>query len=243
MKLPDYIIIGAQKAGTSSVFSNIGKHPQINNPNIKEVHYYDNWYGNLYKYKKHFRHGSITGEATPKYCLREIYASRIYKDNPNAKLIFILRDPVYRAYSQWIMERDRGFEKRPLRQALRNEKHFCYVERGFYFRQINFYLKYFRGDQLLVLNFAELKYDPYSFYDKIFYFLGVDPFILPNLSIINVNKKYPSIDENNKRYLRNIYKETDKRLWELLEIDPWWGEGVSNQANSLVKPEPLTEQE
>ena len=105
---PSFIIIGAQKAGTTALYRYLQQHKSILGSNPKEIHYFDT-YGNLnYKnYHKHFPKRNIfpklTFEATPRYLYFPGTAKKLYDYNPNLKLIVSLRDPISRAYSAWNM--------------------------------------------------------------------------------------------------------------------------------------------
>src|SRR5690606_33886153 len=112
--LPDFIIVGAQKAGTTSLFHYLSEHPQIISPYKKEVHYFDGglnpeidtfkkgekWYRSNFPRKPKSK--SIkTFEASPLYLFNPLAPQRIKDLLPNVKLIILLRDPVERAISQY----------------------------------------------------------------------------------------------------------------------------------------------
>lgn len=133
---PDFLIIGAQRSGTSSLHAMLSDHPQIHSGRIKEVHYFDlnHWRGEWW-YRGHFptraalaadgrRTGMrpIVGEATPYYLYHPEAAARAYDLLPDARLIAILRDPVERAISHYHHEVARGTETLPLEQALDAEQ-------------------------------------------------------------------------------------------------------------------------
>jgi len=100
--LPNYLIIGAQKTGTSSLFNYLSMHPQVINSNKKEVHYFDknferplNWYKQFFPFKFIANNYTI-GEATPDYLYHPFVAQRIYNTIPGVKLIIILRNIIIR---------------------------------------------------------------------------------------------------------------------------------------------------
>ena len=108
--LPEVIIIGAQKSGTSALFNYMNQHPCLQGPYKKEVHYFDAQYyqNGISWYSKQFSPVSknkIIFEATPSYLYRNWCAERIYKYNKDIKLIAVLREPVGRAFSAWNMAR------------------------------------------------------------------------------------------------------------------------------------------
>jgi hypothetical protein len=115
---PSFLIIGAQKAGTSGLFSTLDQHPQIVAPRRKELNYFhdsefkaDMKYSDLLAYHSQFplpcrlASGKITFEATPEYLIFPECPQRIHEYNPKMKFIAILRDPIERAYSAWNMYR------------------------------------------------------------------------------------------------------------------------------------------
>ena len=110
--LPEFIIIGAQKAGTTSLYAALATHPKIRAASKKEVHFFDyNYHRGLGWYLRHFpaparrRGGAITGEASPYYLAHPHAARRIHAAVPGVRLIAILRDPVDRALSHYFSHR------------------------------------------------------------------------------------------------------------------------------------------
>lgn len=107
--LPDFIIVGAQKSGTSSLFSALASHPQIGSSLRKEVHYFDlrTASHSLSWYKGHFApaflrgRDAIVGEASPSYMFFPYCADEIAKACPKARILIVLRDPVSRAVSHY----------------------------------------------------------------------------------------------------------------------------------------------
>lgn len=107
--LPDFVVIGAQKSGTSFFYNLLTRHPQVERAATKEVHFFSRHYDlGLSWYKSHFpfpgREGGgspLTGEATPYYLLHPLAARRAAHTVPQAKLIVLLRNPVDRAYSHY----------------------------------------------------------------------------------------------------------------------------------------------
>jgi hypothetical protein len=120
---PTFIIIGAQKSGTTALYSFLNRHPLIcgSNPKETDFFYSDNFfekgiclYNSFFRVNRLFTKKRITFEASPSYLNddRGIVARRIHEYNPNIKLICILRDPVYRAYSAWNMYKKFTLEDR-----------------------------------------------------------------------------------------------------------------------------------
>ncbi|HET7172639.1 MAG TPA: sulfotransferase [Gaiellales bacterium] len=119
--LPDFLIIGAQRCGTTSLYRYLAQHPQvIGAAPSKGVHYFDvNHERSLRWYRAHFPtrrrrdhagSAAVTGEASPYYVFHPHGPDRVRAAVPNARLILMLRDPVVRAFSQYQQEYARGFE-------------------------------------------------------------------------------------------------------------------------------------
>lgn len=126
-RVPAFLVIGAMKAGTTSLFRYLMSDPRFVNPVAKEVHYFDyNWVRSTSWYLAHFprRRSSateiITGEASPSYLVHPRAAARAKKVLPSAKIIALLRDPLQRALSHYHHEVRLGREHRPALEAMRS---------------------------------------------------------------------------------------------------------------------------
>lgn len=133
--LPDFLIIGAQRSGTTSLYEYLVQHPAIVPARKKEVTFFNhserlklglNWYRSFFplqSFKLSRRDGStpVTGEATPEYLFFPHVAERVARVLPNAKLIVILRDPVTRAYSEYEINVRKGREELSFEEALEKE--------------------------------------------------------------------------------------------------------------------------
>jgi hypothetical protein len=130
---PDFLIVGGQRCGTTSLFRYLATHPAVVPPLFqKGIHFFDLHYGRgLRWYRGQFPVRSIadrrvapaapraaTGEASPYYVFHPLAAERIARDLPAVKLIVLLRDPVERAFSAHKQESGRGFETEPFERAL-----------------------------------------------------------------------------------------------------------------------------
>ncbi len=134
-RLPTFLILGTQRAGTTSLYSYLARHTQIRSAVVKEVHYFDhNYHRDLRWYAGYFpttsaclrqeRRGTgpvITGEASPSYLFDPRVAERVASDLPDARLIVMLRDPVARSRSHYLHEVRLGFEKLSFEDALAAE--------------------------------------------------------------------------------------------------------------------------
>lgn len=156
-KLPDFVIIGVQKCGTTTLERNLSKHPEIymteycHPGSSREVHFFDtnyqkgvDWYKSLFKDSN----GRICGEKTPKYITNKLYMERLYSTIPDAKLIISLRDPVKRLISQVNMRKKR-FPDLKLEDVLNDDE---YMGRGFYYSQIkNNVLSFYKKEQVHIV--------------------------------------------------------------------------------------------
>jgi hypothetical protein len=186
--LPNFLIIGSQKAGTTSLYNILKRHPQVFLPEKKEVNfffldkefrkgleYYQRFFANIPAKKKMY------GEASPGYICHPQAPARIKKTLPHAKLILTVRNPIERAYSQYWDNRMTLSEPRQFNQTLDialNDTYqpgkLGYFNRGTYIKYILRYLELFDADQLLVLLFDDLRDNPSKFYQICFEFLEID---------------------------------------------------------------------
>lgn len=197
-RLPNFFILGAAKAGTTSLYRYMQEHPEIYLSSVKEPQFFshDEVYGKGMRYYldvffKGSERFSKRGEATPQYLYFEKVAKRLAETLPDDchRFIVIVRDPVKRAYSlYWNMVAE-GLERLSFKEALlaENERSkdaelvrtgsvlYKYVDSGMYAKQIRRYLKYFKLEQFLFLLFEDLKSNPNSILPHVYHFLGVKP--------------------------------------------------------------------
>jgi len=211
----NFLVIGAQKSGTSTLYRYITANLMITAAQQKEVHYFDLFYDkgkSWYHQNFELNSRSVSGEATPYYLFHPKAAERAYRYNPNFKLIAILRNPKERALSHYRMNVARGLEQLELKEALliENERignsepdkaegdfqNFSYLKRGLYQAQIERWLEFFSNEQLLLLNFHQFISDPWQEVQKVYNFLGVAPFYshdkyLENKGNDDLNLQFP----------------------------------------------------
>jgi len=192
MVLPTFIICGTQRGGTTTLYHYLKEHPEICMSEKKEVHYFDlNYHKGPQWYESHFKNCQnkkvkAIGEASPLYMyLREV-PERIHETFPDVKLIFILRNPVDRAYSHYWHEVKLGVEYLPFEEAIKreneiisksnlfNKQNYSYLDRGKYVIQLERFQKYFSKDQILIIFNEDLKKTPEVAMKKVFEFLKVD---------------------------------------------------------------------
>tara|TARA_Y100000741_G_scaffold362325_1_gene347908 strand:- start:626 stop:1471 length:846 start_codon:yes stop_codon:yes gene_type:complete len=135
--LPDFLLIGAVRSGTTSLYYDICQHPSVHEAAYDEIGFFDDnfhlgeeWYRSLFPSKKKMFEikqetgRSITGEDTPFYIWNDIVIDRIFNMLPNVKLISILRNPVDRAYSNYQLGLREGTERRTFRDAIEDDMKF-----------------------------------------------------------------------------------------------------------------------
>jgi hypothetical protein len=242
---PSLVIIGAQKAGTSTLYQMLRQHPEVLAPAVKEQHFFDNdatFARGLDHYWAQFprrplrRRNMITFEATPSYLFyADRTAPRIHAALPKVLLLALLRDPVERAYSAWNMYRD--FKDRPGYQHLHDPRSFAqavedelsgleqpsyrlYLARGHYSRQLAHFLDVFPRERLLVHGFTELKRDPRTLLQGLCAQLGLQEFPRDHgIFTTRANKRsYPSsLDPGIATLLRDHFADEERRLEALLK--------------------------
>ena len=184
--LPNFIIAGTPKAGTTSLYHYLSKHPDIFLPFRKEILYFDSSYHKgLPWYERHFRgyNGQkAVGDITPSYLHNPCVPKRIAQTLPGVKLVCILRDPVERAYSHYWDLVGWGGLNDSFSYALRNPRmykrghgyiEFDILEMGFYYKHICRYLEYFSKDQIGIFLFDDLLENPLKLVNQVLLFLQV----------------------------------------------------------------------
>ena len=225
MTLPNFLCVGAQKSGTTSLHNILIQHPDIYLPSRKEtkffiddskftrgISYYESKFFGEWKGEK------AVGEIDPDYMFFEYVPERIYKFlGDSVKLIFFLRNPVDRAYSHYLMSRGRGIEELSFPEAVKIEKdrikkgffyktHFSYITRGYYSEQIKRFLKYFSKKNMFFVvfesDFIQKKEEMFS---KLLTFLGVSSEVN-----IDLNIKSNAAFESRFPFLSRIIHEKPK---------------------------------
>lgn len=193
--LPNFVVIGAPRSGTSWIHQNLIKHPDIFVPKIKEVHFFDrNYERGMQHYESYFadwRNQAAVGETTPAY-LHGAYSTQnipvlMKRHLPHAKLIACLRNPTERAYSRYWNSKAKYKQNAGLtfEQKLAEKPEF--VSEGFYFDQLVRFLEVFDRKQLLITLYDDLRDQPIDFMRGIYGFLGVDSSFDAGLDGIRVN--------------------------------------------------------
>ena len=200
--LPNFLVVGAQKSGTTSLHNYLIAHPDVYLPSRKETKFFveDRYYnkGITYYEDEYFSariQEPLVGEVDPDYMYFEHALPRIvrYLDLDTLKIIFIFRNPVERAFSHYLMMYRRGREPLSFKDAIETESsrirlgpmenlRYSYVSRGYYLRQVERFLEYIDRSRMLFLLSEDLKTDALRCVREVYHFLGVsENFVPPNI--------------------------------------------------------------
>jgi hypothetical protein len=247
--LPDFLLVGTQRGGTTSLFRALAPHPGVAQPNLhKGVHYFDvNYARGLDWYRGHFplRRGSrLAFESAGYYMHHPLAPGRIAADLPGVKLLVLLRDPVERAYSAHKHELARGFETEPsFERALALEperlageverikaepgyvshshRHHSYLDRGHYADQLQVLFDLFGRDRVHVAFAEDFFAEPEPCFDAIVDFLELPRWRPATFERHNARPGSPLAPELHDR-LTEHFAPHDERLAALLgEVPPW----------------------
>lgn len=224
--LPDFLIIGAQKGGTTSLYRYLCAHPQVAPAAKKEIRFFDlNFRRGADWYRAHFpprwrmrldrlaqRRRIVTGEATPTYLFVQKAAERVHGLIPDVRLIALLRDPVARAYSHYHHVVRKGLESRSFADAVeaeiegidrgdRRAKH-PYVARGLYLPQLERWWTRFPAEQLRIVAAEDLYSEADRVVREVCEFLAIRP--------------PPPRGGERRAHNRHEYERADADTWERL---------------------------
>lgn len=261
---PNFFCIGAQKSGTTLLYDLLKEVDEIYLPYKKEIHFFDSQIVDklntkLYL-KSYFKESSsyeARGEITPSYLFVEPVAKRIFQSlGPDVKFIVLLRNPMERAYSHYVMKYKSEEECHSFKNALFLEqdrihnnltdlKRFSYASRGFYAKQIEYYLNYFNKKNFKFILFEEFIKNQNQTVNEICSFLGVSNTktfknkvvhnsqlsLKQRLKFYTLNKEsvtlasalfsssYPNLHVSMKTMLQERYYEDIKNLEAIIDKD------------------------
>ncbi|MBW2174618.1 MAG: sulfotransferase domain-containing protein [Deltaproteobacteria bacterium] len=180
--LPNLIVIGGQKCGTTSLHYYLGLHPQILMSREKELDFFSrelNWHRGIEWYKSHFAGKTmVRGESSPNYTaypILEGVAERMHSVTGDIKLVYVVRDPIDRLVSQYIQGYASGRENRTFEDALKHiDDTNSYIARSKYFMQLEQFLDYYPNSNILIITAEDLYGRRVETLQKIFRFLDVD---------------------------------------------------------------------
>jgi len=242
VRLPDFIIGGAPRSGTTWLYELLDRHPDVYmakpvkpEPKFflvdqlyeKGLQFYsDTWFAGAAEWQ-------LAGEKSTDYLESPAAAARIARDLPYVKLVFILREPADRAYSNYLWTRMNGIETEDFATALRLESErertlpekwkfarpFSYFSRGLYADLLAEYFKRFRRDQMLILRFEDIDERPAVLADRLHRFLGIGPRPddVDGLGVINPSEnRGDTLDPALRRELTARYADSNRRLAAML---------------------------
>jgi Sulfotransferase domain len=245
LRLPDFLIGGAPRSGTTWLYWLLDRHPGVymakpvtpepkfflvDGVYAKGLSFYsDTWFADA-------RAGQIAGEKSTDYLESAAAAERIARDLPEVKLVFILREPVDRAYSNYLWTKMNGIETedfvtalsleqerdRSLPERWRFTRPFSYFSRGLYADLLEPYMRRIPRSRLLVLKFEDMLNAPMELAARLQRFLGVAerPEDASGLGVINPSEKTTEpLPEAVRRELSRRYEEPNHRLASLLGPD------------------------
>ena len=233
----DFIIAGAQKAGTTALSDLLESHPKIRMPHKDELHrtiqparhFFDDEerfaqpeidYAQLHRGCTRKDKSTLLGSCTPIYIYWKPAMERIWNYNNKIKLLVLLRNPADRAFSHWNMQRDRGLENLEFLAAVEEEKKrarkaeplqlrkFSYVDRGFYAQQMELVFRYFPREQVHVIKFENFRCNARQTLDAVCHFLGVEPL-----------KKLRNVETGSTPYARKMRPHERQYLVDLYRSD------------------------
>ena len=239
--LPDFVVLGTQKGGTSFFYRLLTEHPLVRGAVAKELHFFDNKFAEgVGWYRRCFSEGervdgrrTITGEASPSYLFDPRVPERMTRIVPEARLIALLRNPVDRAYSHYQMEVRRGREARSFEVATEEEMtsaegeenavdvRYAYLTRGLYAEQLERFSFFANRDRLLVFKSEDLFTSRLEVLERVSTFLGLPSFestLVPPAG----GAPYEPMDPGTRRRLEGYFAPHNERLYDLLGTDFGW---------------------
>ena len=202
--LPDFVVVGAMKGGTTFFYRMLSQHPSVRPAGRKEVQFFDlgfhrgeGWYRSHFPPPGPGGENTITGEATPYYLFHPSAAGRMARLVPKARIIVLLRNPTDRAYSHYNHTVRAGFENLSFEDAVEieqlrlrgereklvedgrynsfNHRWYSYLARGVYVDQLSTWAGLFGGERMLVMRSEDFFSNRAEVLDRALGFLGLPP--------------------------------------------------------------------
>lgn len=241
---PNYLIIGTQKGGTTSLHGYLAQHPQVAASTTKEVHYFDknyhrgeNWYRTHFPLKAVSTH-ALCGESSPFYLFCPNSPARAAAMLPEVKIIVLLRNPVDRAYSHYQLTKRRNREPLSFEDAVAAEperlagererliadatynstsyRNYSYVSRGFYLQQLSEWWKHFPKRQFLVLQSENFFRDTANVFDRVLDFLKLDRWHPAKFANLYPGKYSTRIEPQTREVLQQRFSPHNELLFSAL---------------------------
>jgi len=244
LRLPDFILAGAPRSGTTWLYELLSRHPEVYmaKPKKPEPKFFldENIYRRGIKYYSEKWFADVdseksAGEKSTNYLENPKVNRRIHKHLPNIKLVFILREPIARAYSNYLWSRMNGLEDQDFATALALEKTrenrlpqklqyarpHAYFSRGLYADLLSPYFDLFRREQILCLLYEDIIGKAHILANHLYNFLNIShrPQDCKTLGIINPSMAGEQMDEDIRGILQYRYSAPNRRLAHLLGKD------------------------
>jgi len=239
-QLPDFVIIGTQRGGTTSLYRYLADHPDIGPALRKEVHFFDlNYERGVDWYRAHFPEEGqyrVVGEASPYYVAHPDVPARLHQLLPHALLILLLRNPIDRALSHHQLMVRRGLEPLSFWEAVEREperlrecggvespswRTYSYLARSVYAPQIERWLGLFPATQLLVIKSEDFYRDPATVVTEVQTRLGLTPSQPRRMKAYHLSE-YPQMDTALRCRLQDYFAPFNQQLYALLGRDLRW---------------------
>jgi len=249
--LPNFLIIGVPRGGTTSLFNYLIQHPLINPPLWKEIDFFGTnfnkgiqWYKSFFPLRKK---GYLTGEASPIYLYHPLAPKRIFEIIPEVKIIVLLRNPVDRTFSHyWQSVRkkresltfEEAIQKQMTEKLLSDHESLCteifhrdndrvlnqYISGSIYLERIKRFFKIFPKENILILASEELYNKPQTVCDNLAEFLNIPKWNLRKFKKYNFHSEQPQMDNHIRKQLADYFKPHNKKLYNYLNRDFGWEE-------------------
>ncbi len=235
---PNFIVIGAPKAATTSICTFLGRHPEVFVSYPKEPFFfcYDDvyakgwdWYLSLFESANGQK---AIGEGSTPYAQVDTFpktVERIHKHLPHAKLIYSVRHPIERLESHWIEMYSQGLTMQPFLKAVRED--IQYIDASSYWKQLSAYRRYFPDERILIIFFEDYRQDPDRVLQQCFEFLEVDS----TVRLAGTREPvYASAGKRRDLWLTNILRRSVPGFLELRNRAP---KGIRTLAKRWMKAE------
>ncbi len=256
---PDFVIVGAQRAGTTAVYSWLCRHPLVRQARVKEVHYFDRHFHRGPRwYRQQFpitRGAEVTGEATPYLLFHPLVPDRVAAELPTTRFIVLLREPVQRAVSHYWHAKRLGAETEPMETAFRLESErlaepsariragedsydfrlYSYRSRGHYAEQLERWFSVIDRSRFLILESEQVFRDPNAAVSVIAEWLGLPATRGPIPSIpVNPALREHSAPPQLIAELQEHFAPHNERLFTLLGRELWTDDGAARPSGAAV---------
>lgn len=242
--LPDFVIIGAKRCGTTSLFTNLPEHPSIINSHHDNMGFFNdnfhlgvNWYRSFFTTKSYKRRiekkigKCLSFDTTTTYMENRTTAENIKKIKSDMKIIVMLRNPVDRSYSQFNRTIKDDMELGKFENVVKEEidkltndgdslfkitrNESNYIKKGIYYEQLKPWFELFPGENIGVFSTEEFKTNSQKTYNDIFDFLNLPHFTIKNNRIMEKGDYLPMRKEIRNR-LSDFYQNYNEKLFKLI---------------------------